>query len=169
MSKQLQHEDHQEASKRFPFHLLVPNLSSPYNVGGLFRLADALGIAHLYFSGATPLPPNSKIKKTARSTEQVVSYERIAYPLVLLQSLKEQGFKIYCLEICDGSVDLETIPQLKDEKICLVLGEENQGVQQDFLDLADAICHIPMQGKNSSMNVVSACAIACYSLINKMK
>ena len=169
MSTQLKHKDHQEEINRFPFHLLIPNLSSPYNVGGLFRLADALGIGRLYFSGETPLHPNSKIKKTARSTEQVVSFEQVTDPLSLLKSLKKEGYKIYCLEICDQSVDLEAIPSLKKEKICLVLGEENKGVRQDFLDLADTICHIPMQGKNSSMNVVSACAIACYALINKMK
>jgi len=169
MSTQLKHEDHQEEIKRFPFHLFIPNLSSPYNIGGLFRLADALGIGRLYFSGETPLPPNSKIKKTSRSTEQVVPFEHVIDPLALLQTLKEAGFKIYCLEICDQSMDLEGLPSLKEEKICLVLGEENKGVSQEFLDLADAIYHIKMQGKNSSMNVVSACAIACYALINKMK
>lgn len=169
MSIQLKHEDHEEGRGRFPFHLLVPNLSSPYNVGGLFRLADALGIGQLYFSGETPLPPNSKIKKTARSTEQFVPFQKVENPLILLKTLKKEGYKIYCLEICDESVDIEDLPSLKDEKICLVLGEENKGVQQEFLDLADAICHIPMQGNNSSMNVVSACAIACYTLINKMK
>jgi tRNA G18 (ribose-2'-O)-methylase SpoU len=169
MSKQLIHSEHLNSNKTASFHLLVPNLSSPYNVGGLFRLADALGIERLYFSGDTPLPPNKKIKKTARSTEQFVPFTAVDKPLALLQDLQKVGYKIICLEICEYSIDIETLSLVKDEKLCLVLGEENIGVRQDFLDLADAICHIPMQGKNSSMNVVSACAIACYAIINKIK
>ena len=165
---QLDHQAHSTAGVKFPLVLLAHNISSPFNVGGLFRLADALGISKICLSGDTPIPPNKKIVKTARSTEKYVDFEAVEHPFELLKALKAVDYKIICLEICDNSIDLEALPSLAEQKICLVLGEENNGVHEDFLAMADYVCHIPMQGNNSSMNLVSATAIASYAIIKKM-
>lgn len=167
-SKQLEHQEYKAEFNKFPLELLLHNISSPYNVGGLFRLADAMGISKLWISGDTPFPPNKKVHKTARSTEKYTPFESVDKPLLLLQDLKAKAYQIVCLEICDNSIPLKDLPIDPSQKICMVLGEESKGIHPDFLALADYICHIEMFGKNSSMNLVSATSIAAHTIITKL-
>lgn len=168
-NKQLEHQDFEIKQNKYPLSLLLNNISSPLNVGGFFRLADALGIEKIYFAGNTPVPPSSKINKTSRSTEKYVDFEKVENIIPFLKELQIKNHEIICLEICNTSKDLNTFKVELNKKYCLVLGEENKGVAQEILDMANGIYHIPMEGVNSSMNVVSACAIASYTIINQLK
>jgi len=137
------------------------------NVGSLFRIADALGIEKIYLSGTSMVPPNRKIKKTSRSTEKYVSYAYEKNPVRIIDSLKASGYTIVSLEITSVSIDIKNLAISKNEKICLVLGSENTGVNQTLLDLSDITFHIPMLGENSSMNVAMACSIAAFEIIRQ--
>ena len=96
-------------------------------------------------------------------------YEQVDNIQEFIQNLKNDGVLIVALELCDNSIPIEEIILPDNAEVCLILGEENYGVNPELLSAADMIGHIPMQGHNSSMNVASACAIAAYSLINKLK
>lgn len=168
-NRQLEHQDFKAKHNKYPLSLFLNNMSSPLNVGGFFRLADALGIEKIYLAGNTPIPPNTKINKTSRSAEKYVDFEIVENAVPFLKDLQANGHEIVCLEICNTSKDLNTFKVLANKKYCLVLGEENKGVAQEILDITDSIYHIEMQGANSSMNVVSACAIASYTIINQLK
>ena len=172
---QLTHSDHQRSklsNSKFPLSLIANDISSPLNVGSLFRLCDALGIEKLYLCGDTPAPPNSKINKTSRSSEKYVAYESHVSAETLVTSLKQSGSTIVSLEISSSSIDInseEFITLLKQNKlICLILGSENSGVSEVLLSLSDVTTHIPMMGSNSSMNVVSAASIACFEITKNL-
>ncbi|MDX8387929.1 MAG: TrmH family RNA methyltransferase [Ghiorsea sp.] len=162
---QLGHAQHQTDVKKYPLCFLVHDMESPTNVGSLFRIADALGVEKLYLSGATPVPPNGKIKKTSRSTEKYVAFEYVKSPLDVVGQLKAKGYTIISLEITSVSMDIRELNLTKNGKICLILGSENVGVNQALLDVSDKTVHIPMLGQNSSMNVASACSIATFELL----
>ena len=172
-NRQLEHTDHLEGqdkkkkSKR-QISLLAHDITVPMNVGSLFRISDALGIEKIYLSGDTPTPPNSKIRKTSRSTEKYVPYETADNPIELIQQLKEQNYTIIALEITSDSIPLQELKLEQDQKVCLVLGSENTGVSKELLELADITTHIPMLGHNSSMNVATACGIAVYELTKNL-
>lgn len=164
---QLEHNQLHTQEQKFPICFLAHDMESPANIGSLFRLADALGVEKLYLSGNTPIPPNQKIKKAARSTEKHVPYDVVDNPVNLVTQLKFAGYKIISLEITTSSTDIRRLSVNGNEKICLVLGSENTGVPQELLDLSDDTIHIPMLGKNSSMNVATACAIATFEIIRR--
>jgi tRNA G18 (ribose-2'-O)-methylase SpoU len=166
---QLDHIDHQTSNQKFPLCLLVLDVERPDNVGSIFRLADALGIEQVYLSGKSITPPNSKIRKTSRSTERFVCFSYQENPIEIIHQLKAQDYKIISLEITSNSVPLDKLALLSEEKVCLVLGSESQGVRDSVLTLSDKIVHIPMLGKNSSMNVANACAIASYTITQQLK
>jgi len=168
MAKQLDHTDHQQLRRTKPLCYLAHNLHTPQNVGSLFRLADALGVEKIYLSGTSPTPPNSRIKKTARSTEKYVPHEYIESPFDAVQALKAAGHKIVSLELATNSVEVSEAPLVKGDKICLILGAEHEGVIEALLEASDFSVHIPMSGINSSMNVATACAIASYELLKKI-
>lgn len=165
---QLAHAQHQSGGKKFPLVLLAHDIEVPLNIGSLFRIADALGLEKICLSGKSPVPPNPKIRRTSRASEQYVAHSYQADPLPLLQQYKEQGYLIISLEITAQSRDLAQVVLPPEAKVVLILGAENTGVAQELLDVSDFAVHIQMQGQNSSMNVANACAIACYQLVRGM-
>ncbi|USD20501.1 TrmH family RNA methyltransferase [Microbulbifer variabilis] len=165
---QKEHSDHSPSKHNFPLCYLATDIRTPSNIGGLFRIADALGVEKIYLAGDSLLPPNSKIRKVSRSTEQHIPYQHEEDALKAALALREEGYRIICLEITSRSVELGQAPVVEGDKVCLVLGAEKDGIASEILEIADATVHIPMHGVNSSMNVTSACAIASYELLRKM-
>ena len=165
--RQLEYEAFGSGEEQQTLRIFAEQLSSPYNVGSLFRLADALGVNKIYLGGETPLPPNRKITKTSRSTDRIIPFEHVQDASLLFAELKKQDYQLIALELCDESIPLNDIKLDKNRPICLILGDEKTGVSQLSLDAANQVVHIPMHGKNSSMNVIQACAIAAYTILNQ--
>jgi tRNA G18 (ribose-2'-O)-methylase SpoU len=67
------------------------------------------------------------------------------------------------------SVDLGDLVVAHDDRICLIVGAEAAGVCQALLDASDVTVHIEMRGRNSSMNVGSACAIAVFEIARRLQ
>jgi len=137
-------------------------------LGGLFRMADALGVEKIYLSSTTPVPPGKKISRTARSTVKVVAYEYRKNPLEVVATLREAGYKIVSLEITKQSIDVTKFEVAESDKICLVIGSEGWGVRHDLLNASDAAVHIQMRSVNSSMNVTVATSIAVFELTKRL-
>lgn len=148
----------------FELSLLLDNLTSPTNVGSLFRLADALGVSTIYLTGETQVPPNRKLSKVARSTERTVVYEYWQDGLAIIRQLKAARCTLVSLEITTQSIDLRRVDFSACNSICLIVGSEKKGIQASILALSDYTVHIPMLGGNSSMNVANASAIALFEI-----
>lgn len=166
---QLNHDSHKPTLIKYPVCFLANDIDVPLNVGSFFRIADSLGVEKIYLTGNTTVPPNPKIKKTSRSAEKYVAYEYFSNPVEVIENLKLSGYKIVSLEITTKSIDLTEFQVLPADKICLVLGSENHGINEQILSLSDVSIHIPMLGVNSSMNVAAACAIATFEITRKFK
>jgi len=168
MPSQHTHKTSTFSFKKFPITLVCDGVQSPSNIGSLFRICDALGVSEIIFCNAVINFNSPRLQKTARNTHKTVSYSTSTTILETLESLKNNGFTLVALEITDASIPLETISLPKNKKIALVIGNEKLGVSKEVLKYIPASVHIPMFGKNSSMNVVQATAIALQSIINKL-
>jgi len=164
---QLDHSAHQRADHTLPLCYLVQDMSVPNNVGGLFRIADALGVEKIYLTGSSVQPPNAKIRKTSRATEKYVAFRYARDAVNTAAELKAAGYTIIGLEITSQSIDIAQLDVTAGQKICLVLGSEKRGISQALLSECAQVVHIPMMGVNSSMNVTNACAIASYELARR--
>ena len=165
---QLTHDNHSPTNQKLPLCFLAHDIDDPLNIGSLFRIADALGVTKIFLTGSTVVPPNPKIKKTSRSAERHVDYELMESPLVVINRLKNSGYRIISLEITNASRDIRKLTVQPSDKICLVLGSESKGVNQTLLDQSDLTIHIPMLGNNSSMNVANAAAIATFEISKEL-
>ena len=154
---------------KYPICLLACDIDVPMNVGSLFRIADALGVEKVFFCGSSVMPPNSKIRKTSRATEKHVAHEYVPDPMLLIERLRQQGYRAISLEITSASVDIADFDVAPNDRICLLLGSESTGIPQALLEASDASLQIPMLGHNSSMNVSAACAIAVYELTRRLE
>jgi tRNA G18 (ribose-2'-O)-methylase SpoU len=164
---QLDHSSHRGAGT-LPLRLLAHDMDLALNVGALFRIADALGVEHLHLSGSSPVPPDPKIRRTARSADRHVAWSWAADPLATVAALKAQGWRVVSLELSTRSIALDELPVAPGDRLCLIVGAENAGVCQALLDASDLTVHIPMRGHNSSMNVANACAIATWDIARRL-
>lgn len=165
---QLEHADHRIGVSRYPLCLLAQDIVDPANVGSLFRIADALGVEHLYLTGQSSTPPNTKVRRTARMAERHVSWTYAADALALVRELKARGDWILSLELTSSSIDVRTLRPPKGRRVILILGAEKSGVSQALLDESAQTVHIPMRGHNSSMNVAVAGALAVFELSREL-
>jgi len=168
LSEQLSHAESHSENTVFPLSILANNIEIAGNVGSLFRVADALGVEKLYLTGTTQTPPKYKIRKAARSTENHIPYIYEESALDVIKQLKTNDYTIIALEITANSKNIREFKLNKNQKTCLIIGSENLGIADDLLALADHHIHIPMYGKNSSMNVITSCAIAVHELIQHL-
>ena len=149
--------------KRRPLFFILENIYDTYNVGGLFRLADALTVEKMYLCGTMEIPPNSRIKKASIGTYKVVPWE---YKKSAKEAIEElSGVKIIAVEQSEKAVPYsETDYQMP---LALVLGNETSGITAGTLKLAHQIVEIPMWGINKSLNVIVSAAIVSYWAVEK--
>jgi 23S rRNA (guanosine2251-2'-O)-methyltransferase len=147
------------------------NIRSVYNVGSIFRTADAVGIDHIYLSGYTPLPIDrfgrnrNDMNKIALGAEQSVSWSQLENIPEDIVELKKQGAQLICVEQHNNSIIYSDFLPLKNiPELILSMGEETKGFDPEILLLADSIIEIPMRGEKESLNVSVAFGIAAYSV-----
>ncbi len=149
--------------------LILHDIRSAYNVGSLFRTADAAAIEGIILSGYTPAPidrfgkPNKEIVKTALGAELAVPWKQVKQLSSYLKKLKKDGFSIIAIEQSKISVSYRKVK--KQKKIALILGNEVTGIGKNILVHADIIAEIPMRGEKESLNVSVAGGIALFQIL----
>ena len=150
---------------------VLDNLRSVYNVGSIFRTANAVGIEKIYLCGTTPTPidkkglPRKDFAKVALKAETTISWEYKEDIVTTLQELKAKGCYIVAFEQDKNSVDYKDI-QIEDTKdIVFIIGPEVTGMTQEVLAECDVIAEIPMLGTKESLNVTIAFGIGVYRIL----
>ena len=141
--------------------LLLDRVQDPGNVGAIVRLCAACKVKDvLMIDCADPYSP-----KAVRS-----SMSGIYHVNVIKRSweeceklLTDNGVNLLCADM-DGQSIFDYQSQ---EKFCLCVGNEGQGISEKILKRADNILSIPMEGGIESLNVSVATGIALYSLLYK--
>jgi 23S rRNA (guanosine2251-2'-O)-methyltransferase len=149
--------------RRLPVVALLDNIRSLYNVGSIFRTADGVLLRKLLLAGFTPHPPRKEIEKTALGATLSVPWEYFPTALQAVKSVKSQGYKTCCLELTQQSVPYYAVRRA-DFPLCLVIGNEINGVSKDVMDQCDLAFEIPMFGTKQSLNVAVAFGIATFEL-----
>lgn len=162
--KQLNHDEVILNKCSLPIYVVCDSIRSPENAGMIFRISEAFGVQKIYFSNNSPKADNIRLKRAARSTQHLIKYEYANDLKDTIIQLKKDGFEIIGIEITNSSAAINKFNFSSYKKIALVLGAEKSGISEEILNLLDSCVHIPMFGKNSSMNVVNALAISLYEI-----
>jgi tRNA G18 (ribose-2'-O)-methylase SpoU len=157
--------------------LILCDVRSCYNVGSIFRTADAAGSTEIVLCGITPHPRlpndtrpekvienNSKmIHKTALGAEDSVRYHYHQSPQLAINKYKSAGYQVVALE--NKMENTENIFDFKStHDLVVVVGSETNGLSAEILDLCSNTLEIPMKGIKNSLNVSVAVGIALYAL-----
>ncbi len=147
---------------RIPLTVVLDNIRSLNNVGAIFRTADGVGVEKLWLCGITGFPPQKGLLKTALGAEDHVSWEYSKDVVSVVKDLKAQGYTIVALEQMEGSVEVQNyVPQ---GKMCLIVGNEIDGINPALIELCDEAIEIHMSGIKNSLNVGTAFGIVAYFL-----
>lgn len=153
--------------KKQEIYIVLDNVLDTYNIGSIFRLADAVSAKKIYLCGGTETPPNHRIKKASVNTYEWVDWEYQETALKALKKLKKEvkNVKIISVEQSPKSVPFDTIEYKMP--VVLIVGHESSGVSKEVLDFSDQIVELPMFGVNTSLNVMVSLGIVLYKVIDQ--
>lgn len=137
------------------------NIRSLHNVGSVFRTADSFGISMVILSGYTPRPPRPEISKTALGAEEFVPWTGFDSIDSALKMLKSSGYRLVGFEQTNNSIELHEL-KLDKRPICLILGNEISGIDEEVLPHLDVVVEIPQYGRKHSLNVSVAAGVGVF-------
>ena len=153
--------------KKNPIYIILDNVLDTYNVGAIFRLADATACEKVIICGESEIPPNTRIKKASINTTEWVKWE---YEKSAIKAIKRLREEIPEIQVVSIELDKKSIPYDKVNytfPIALVVGHESTGVSKEVLNTSDLIVELPMFGVNKSLNVMVSLGIVLYEVIKK--
>lgn len=169
-AKQLRNNRSSEVSsqlKKNEIYIILDNVLDTYNIGAIFRLADAVAAKKVIICGESEIPPNHRIKKASINTTEVVDWE---YYETAVEAINDLRVKISDLRVVAVELDDRSVPYDEFDyslPIALVVGHESDGVSKEVLEICDGIVELPMLGINVSLNVMVSLGIVLYKVIEK--
>jgi 23S rRNA (guanosine2251-2'-O)-methyltransferase len=152
-------------SDKMPVVVVLENIRSAYNVGSVFRTADAFLLEAIYICGYTAYPPHKEIKKTALGADETVRWKHFKNINEALEELKKEGYAVYAVEQAQNSLKLQEVNFKPDEKIAVVFGNEVTGVEQTTIGQCDGCIEIPQLGMKHSLNVSVAAGVVLWEFV----
>lgn len=151
--------------KRRKIYIICDNILDTYNIGAIFRLADAVAASGVYLCGNCETPPYHRIAKAAVGTEKWVPWRYFKKTEDSINFLRKEfsDIKIVAIEQGEGSVDFRKASYT--EPIAFVVGHETAGVSAKVLEMCDEVVEIPMYGVNISLNVMVSLAIILFNKV----
>ena len=154
--------------RRNEIYLILDDIIDTYNVGGFFRLAEAIAVKKVYLCGRTETPPNPKIVKSSVGTYKVVPWEYKKSALDAVEEIRKiTGVKIFAVELDEKSVDYRKADY--SFPMAFIFGNEMYGMDEETMKLADQVVEIPMYGVNTSLNAMVSAGIVLYEALHQAK
>jgi len=140
----------------FPFRVYLDDLRSPFNVGSVFRTAEAFGVEKIWLSPATPGPDHPRAVRTSRGADSLVPWERGELAVL------PPGEPVFALEL--GGKDLNVFDFPVSGTV--ILGSEELGISPEAerrTGLSLGRVSIPLFGAKGSLNVSVAFGILMHA------
>lgn len=152
---------------RLPVKLVLDRLRSAYNVGNVFRVAEATRATGIVACGYTAAPPHEKLAKTARDCDRLVPCEVYETAADAIRALKSEGYTVYGVETVVGAgLYCDTTYRFP---CALVLGNEALGISEEALALCDGFVSLPALGQKNSINVGNAGAVVLFEALRQYR
>lgn len=164
-SAQKQHQEVENSKHYQSIVIIAENIRTPENLGMIMRLAEAFAVKEIFFTGTFGVDLTTKVKRASRNTYQKVKFSFLEDPLQAVEEVRADQYQLLALEITKESRPIQAVDFKKISRLALVIGSERNGISDALLsEIPDAV-HIPLYGENSSINVVTALAIALQEIV----
>ena len=177
---------HRTQQTRFLFE----NPSNPSNVWACLRTLDSFGIQHVdvviqsgQYSGKAALVQKRGMR-TAMGSAKWLTLRNHLSTRHALERIRNENYHILYTDVNPSSKDIRDLDwdlisetssddentegngraQIKNKKLCIVMGNEQDGVSDVVKEMADQSFYLPMAGFAESFNLSVATAITCAHL-----
>ena len=134
--------------------LLMDAPNDPHNAGAAVRSCDAFGVAELHVVPRDkPVELGRSVTSGADRWVEVVLHET---PEAAVAALGSRGFELVATHP-EGELVPEDLARI--ERVCLVMGNEHDGIREALRSAASRSVRIPMRGFVESLNLSVAAAI----------
>ncbi len=130
-------------------YVYAEDIRSPFNLGSIFRSAEAMGAEKVIISPLCVPPDHPKAIRSGMGCIETLGYEKMSLD-ELEEFSKKNGLPIFVLETGGPSINEFKFPE---RGICII-GSEELGVSPEALKKASyGRVTIPMKGLKASLNV----------------
>ena len=135
--------------------LVLDRIRSPYNVGAIFRSAEAFGISKVILVEGTASPDHVRALRTSRGTTTVIPWSFMSEDETVSFLRGYDPQQVLALELGGCDINAFDFPS----KGVAVLGSEEFGISPAVLSCCGSRVSIPMGGAKGSLNVSVAAGI----------
>ena len=141
--------------------VVLDEVSNPDNVGGVLRVARALGADAVLLSSGSGDPLYRKTIRVSLGASLALPWARVTAWEEALGRLGAAGYVRVALSTA-GALDVAALGVRAPvpERVALLLGNEGDGLRPATLAAADLTVRVPMAPGIDSLKVVTACAVA---------
>jgi TrmH family RNA methyltransferase len=149
----------------YKFAILCDRIQDPGNLGTIIRTADAFGPAVVILNKGCVDAYNPKVVRASAGAIFRVTFVHSDSDKEVINSLINLGFKIIST-VVNSDYSFDDIEN--SEKICVVIGNEGQGVSQEIVNNSHMSITIKMTGRAESLNASIAAGISIYEIRKKL-
>lgn len=149
--------------KENPLIVMLDHLEDPHNFGAIIRTSEALGVDAIIIPNDRGVGVNSTVVKTSAGAIYNMPIIRVNSLIATLEKLKSVGYWIVGTDM--QGEDYREIDY--NMPICLIIGNEGNGMSKPITDACDYIAKIPMTGKINSLNASVSCGIILARIVSR--
>ena len=139
--------------------LIMDRLQDPGNIGTIIRTAEAAGYGGIVMMAGSGDVYAPKVVRAAAGSLFRVPVIKAGKAGDVIRMVREMGKRL-AVTCPEGGINCFEADIVSDT--ALVIGNEGNGVSEDFIDAADVKIRIPMEGSIESLNAAVAAGILMY-------
>ena len=149
------------ANRQFDLGVILENVHDPHNIGAVLRSCESVGIQDVYVLLTEDISSDRYVGKASASGAKKWVDIHLFYDVdSCFKEVRKKYERIYGTHL---SKDAHSLYELNlVASVCLLFGNEHDGVSEASLNQLDGNFIIPQVGLVQSLNISVACAVSLY-------
>ena len=150
--------------------VVLEDIHDPHNAEAVFRSCDAFGFQRvcLIFDEEEPFDPRRVGKLSSSSANKWLDFEVYSSTRECLDELHAEGYEV-AATVAAGEAEELHAAELTAPRLAVMLGNENRGLSEEAIALADRRITIPMAGMVRSLNLSVTGAIVLFEVTRQRR
>lgn len=144
--------------------IVLDRLQDPGNIGTILRTADAAGYMGAILLKGTADIYSSKIVRAAAGSLFRLPVLLADAPGEVVRLLKKNGKNVFCTALNTSRYYYDVNLA---ENAAIIIGNEGNGVCEEFMNQSDTVIKIPMEGTIESLNAAVSAGILMYESVRQ--
>ena len=153
-----------KADKMTGSRMLLERMQDPGNLGTVIRTARAFGLPELILSDDCADLYSKKTVRASMGTLFAQPITRVKDPVGSVKALQNAGYKVYAAALREDAIALPRLSGEDLQRVCIVIGNEGNGISEELLAVCDGSVIIPMAPGTESLNAAAASTVFLWEL-----